>query len=94
LTNIRPETLRPYADQWEQPTGDEVKAVMQLISERLGSRFTGVDAAQLLGLPGQPGQGKGSRTFRRWAGGETDIPYAAWAILCHKAGLGIIWEKQ
>ena len=32
----------------------------------------------------------GDRTVRRWIGEESHIPYAAWAILCDLAGMGII----
>ncbi|MBZ0067840.1 MAG: transcriptional regulator [Thiobacillus sp.] len=77
--NIRPECLAA-AQSWTPPTGDEIKAVLAL------AEFSGADAAALLGL----GLG-GGRTVRRWTAGETAIPYAAWALLCHAAGLGIIW---
>src|SRR5699024_12644407 len=30
------------------------------------------------------------RTARRWLGGEVDIPYAAWAVLCAAAG----WRSE
>ncbi len=78
--NIRPECLAA-AQSWTPPTGDEIKAVLALAG------LSGTDAAALLGL----GLG-GGRTVRRWTGGETAIPYAAWALLCHAAGLGIIWS--
>lgn len=90
--HIRPETLRPYVSDWQAPTGDEIKAVLALIESRHG-HFTGVDAANYIGIPGQHGRGKGSRTFRRWVA-EGGIPYAAWALLCYRAGLGIIWESS
>lgn len=75
---IRPETLRKYGAGWEQPTPAEVRAVIKLAG------LTGAEAAQLVGL-------SDSRTVRRWTGGQSDIPFAAWAILCEVAGLGIIW---
>ena len=34
------------------------------------------------------------RTIRRWIGEDTPIPYAAWAILCDQAGLGVIWKED
>ena len=77
---IRPECLCP-ADSWAQPTGAEIRAVMH----RAG--FSGSKAARVLGL----GVG-GDRTVRRWTGEESPIPYAAWALLCEAAGLGLIWK--
>ena len=32
--------------------------------------------------------------IRRWIGEDTPIPYAAWAILCDQAGLGVIWKED
>ncbi|MBL3921631.1 transcriptional regulator, partial [Bacteroides thetaiotaomicron] len=29
---------------------------------------------------------------RRWVGGDTPIPFSAWAILVEYAGLGKIWK--
>lgn len=78
--NIRLECLKP-ADKWVRPTGKEVREVLRLAG------FTGGVAAAELGLGPN-----GDRTIRRWVSEETDIPYAAWAILCELAGLGIIWR--
>lgn len=80
---IRPECLKPASIGWEQPTGQEVRAVVK----RAG--FTGRAAARFLGLGL-----KGDRTVRRWIGNDSRIPYAAWALLCHKAGLGQIWDED
>lgn len=77
---IRVECLRP-AEDWTPPNGGEVRAVLHLAG------FTGGKAAKALGL----GAG-GDRTVRRWIGEDSPIPYAAWALLCHFAGLGIIWK--
>lgn len=82
IINIRPECLRP-AQEWTQPTGDEIKEVLQLAG------FTGAMARNVLGL----GE-KGDRTVRRWTGNESQIPYAAWALLCEFAGLGMIWKVR
>jgi hypothetical protein len=79
--NIRLECLKP-AESWTAPSGEEVREVLRLTG------FTGGRAAKFLGL----GTG-GDRTVRRWIGDDSSIPYAAWALLCHRAGLGIIWEK-
>jgi len=77
---IRVECLRP-AEGWMPPSGEEVRAVLHLAG------FTGGKAAKALGLGA-----KGDRTVRRWIGEDSPIPYAAWALLCHFAGLGVIWK--
>ena len=88
--NIRFECLRPANDGWEAPTADEVRELLRIIAARRGiPKFTGGMAARFLGLGDQ-----GDRTLRRWTGGDTPIPYAAWALLCHEAGFGAIWSKK
>lgn len=77
---IRRECLAPFA-LWVTPTSDEIRQAMKL------ANLTGSQLAALVGI-------KNSRTIRRWTGGEIEIPYAAWAILCYKAGFGIIWEDM
>ncbi|MDF7677068.1 transcriptional regulator [Neisseriaceae bacterium ESL0693] len=79
--NIKLECLRPAA-RWQHPSGEEVREVLRLAG------FTGIAAAKVLGLGA-----KGDRTVRRWIGEETAIPYAAWALLCEFAGLGMIWRE-
>lgn len=79
---IRNGCLQP-AVSWEQATGDEVREVLRL------ANFTGGQAARALGLGA-----KGDRTVRRWVGGDSSIPYAAWALLCDFAGLGMIWKRE
>ena len=69
--------------QCEQPTPNEVREVLRLAG------LSGSEAASYLGL----GQ-SGGRTVRRWTGGDSQIPYAAWALLCHAAGLGEIWINK
>lgn len=78
-TTIRPETLRPFSDGWEPPTPGEIRHVLAM------SSLSGSAAARLVGI-------SESRTVRRWTGGDSAIPYAAWAILCYTAGLGVIWK--
>ncbi len=78
---IRKAVLCP-AQNWPGATKDEVREVLRLAG------LTGSEAASFLGLGAS-----GSRTIRRWTGGEIPIPYAVWALLCHRAGLGIIWEE-
>jgi len=78
-TEIRPECLRAYSDGWQQPTKDEVRAVLNMAG------LTGAAAASLVGIAD-------SRTVRRWTGGVSPIPYSAWALLCHAAGFGEVWK--
>ena len=84
-TTIRPECLRPARDFWVHPKPDAVREVLRL------AKLSGSRAAKLLGL----GSGEtGSRTIRRYTGGEQKIPYPSWAILCEVAGLGRIWRDS
>ncbi|WP_322058470.1 XRE family transcriptional regulator [Paraburkholderia sp. J63] len=77
---IRPECLKP-AIYWEKPTGAEIQEIVRQAG------FTGRLAADYLDLADKTG-----RQIRRWISGETDIPYSAWALLCHAAGHGAIWD--
>lgn len=74
---VRPDTLAPFA-AWAAPTPGEIRAALQ------AAGWTGEGCAKTLGI--------NPRTARRWLGGEVDIPYAAWAVLCAAAGWGHIWE--
>lgn len=78
LLEIRKTCLKPFAE-WEPPTTDEIRTAMKIAG------VTGSELAQLVGV-------QNSRTVRRWTGGDLEIPYSAWAILCHQAGFGIIWK--
>lgn len=92
---VRPVTLRPFPE-WEPPTPDEIRQVFVLAGERRGlKRLTGAQVADLVGASSTgAGVGKGSRTVRKWVGGESRIPYGAWAILCAEAGFGFIWRSE
>ena len=79
-TTIRRECLQP-ALYWARPTGAEMQEVLRLAD------FPGWMAAYYLDLADESG-----RQIRRWISGEADIPYSAWALLCHAAGLGQIWQ--
>lgn len=79
---IRPECLRPYEQNWLQPSGAEIRETLRLAG------LSGSEAAKLLGL----GPQSGGRTIRRWISEDSAIPYAAWALLCDFSGLGIIWR--
>lgn len=81
--DIRPECLQP-AHCWMPPTGAEIQEVL-----RRGG-FTGRGASEFLGLSTK----SDGRHIRKWISGESPIPYSAWAMLCHAAGLGIIWEDE
>lgn len=86
INKIRPETLRP-ATEWVQPTGEEVRELMQI------AKITELGLAQFVGLKVKPGA-RGSRVVARWKSGENKIPYAAWALLAHRAGCGMIWVRH
>ncbi|WP_018982172.1 hypothetical protein [Salinimonas chungwhensis] len=92
---VRSETLRPFPE-WEPPSPDEIRQVFVLAGERRGlKKLTGAQVADLVGASSTgAGVGKGSRTVRKWVGGESRIPYGAWAILCHEAGFGLIWRSE
>ncbi|EAM5005907.1 transcriptional regulator [Salmonella enterica] len=77
--SIRPECFLPYGNGWSCPTPEEIRTLMQI------SGLTGSKAATLTGL-------KDGRTVRRWIGGDTPIPFSAWAILVEYAGFGKIWS--
>jgi len=90
VDKIRDECLRPASEGWVQPTPEEIREVLHIIAARKGiTKFTGGQAARFLGLGDM-----GDRTLRRWTGGNTGIPYAAWALLCHLAGFGVIYLKD
>lgn len=78
---IRAECLLPYAEGWQQPNEEEIRAVIKQ------SGMTGSEVARYVGIAE-------GRTVRRWTGGESDIPYAVWALLCDKAGYGQIWRPS
>ncbi|WP_394606697.1 transcriptional repressor protein KorC (plasmid) [Klebsiella pneumoniae] len=86
------------AEDWQAPTADEIKEVLELIRQRKGlsKPLSGVDVADLVGLPGERGSGKGTRTFRRWVSktNPSPIAYGAWSILAHLAGFGAIWDAD
>jgi DNA-binding XRE family transcriptional regulator len=80
MTTIRRECLNP-AESWARPTGQEISEVLRLTG------LSGGQASKNLGL-------QNSRTIRKWIGEDSEIPYAAWALLCDLAGLGIIWRDS
>lgn len=80
------ETLTPYL-AWRQPTPEEVSALIGYLG------LTDQGVARLVGI--KPGGGKeNNSTVFRWRAGNTNIPYAAWSILVHEAGYGIIWKPK
>lgn len=89
VTKIRAACLAPYSEGWPQPEPAEVREVLRI------ANLTGSEAALKVGL-----KKSGGRTVRRWTAGAVEgstaeavpIPYAAWAILCECAGLGLIWH--
>jgi hypothetical protein len=81
MTLLKPAHLRPFDADWQRPTGEVIKEVLQR------ANLSGKRAAQLTGMGDD-------RTIRRWTGDEREIPYAAWALLCDAAGLGQIWRDE
>lgn len=77
--SIRSECFLSFGYGWVCPTPEEIKSLMK------DAGLTGSKAATLTGV-------KDSRTVRRWVGGDTPIPFSAWAILVEYAGLGKIWR--
>lgn len=82
---LNPATLKT-ASEWESPTCAEVREVIRLTG------LSGSAVARELGL-------KDSRNLRNWQmlktpDAKSSIPYAAWALLCFFAGLGMIFEKS
>jgi hypothetical protein len=94
---IRPSTLTAFGPDWQQPTGDEVRAIIDLCG------FSDSRAASVCGV-------HGDRTVRKWkawdeikwqeakdAGRKVPsmqrIPFAAWAIFAEQAGFGCLWKK-
>lgn len=76
---IRKECLVAFKEGWQQPTGDEVRAVLKMTG------LSGKEAADMVGL-------ENTRIVRKWAGGAAPVPYSVWAILCERAGFGMIWK--
>lgn len=83
---LQPSTL-VAAQDWEAPTGNDVRAIATKIEE-----ITGIKIAEILGLSCSF-DGR-SRTFRRWSKADevSTIPYAAWALMVEMVGKGVIWD--
>jgi len=79
---IRQECLVPAWQNWQQPSTEEIREVLRL------AELSSAEASRVLGI-----ESKGGRVMRRWVNMEVDMPYAAWAVLCDLAGLGIIWRN-
>ena len=73
---LNPNTLLPYTDGWERPTGDDMRIIMKL------AEFTGSAAGNYAGVEG--------RTIRKWVAGAPGATYAGWCLLVYAAGLGMI----
>lgn len=82
-TLIRHECLKPHNADWPTPTSDEINELLTITG------FSDKAAANALGL-----KKNGARTIRKWVSGESEIPYAIWALLCSFAGLGEIWKDK
>lgn len=71
---VRAGCLLPANAGWEVPTKDEVRATI----ERAGLDVRG--AADFLGTS--------RKEVNRWTTGDGDVPFACWALLCRRAGVG------
>ncbi|NOH56172.1 helix-turn-helix domain-containing protein [Vibrio coralliilyticus] len=78
--NIRSETLLSYDAGWEQPLPDEIRNLIKVMN------YSGADVGRLVGVS--------SRTVRKWVGGESPIPFSAWAILVEQATGEKIWATH
>ena len=75
--SIRPECLL-NASAWTPPGGHEIRIALNMAG------WSGVEFSKRIAA--------NDRTVRRWIGGEMEIPYAAWCVLCAQANLGLIWK--
>jgi len=73
---ITPDNLAPFSS-WVPPSAAGIKKALQLAG------WTEVEYSRRIGV--------NDRTVRRWTAGDKPIPYAAWALLAHQAGFGLIW---
>lgn len=72
----------PFKDpRYTPPRPEEIREAL-----RLGG-FSGTQAAVFLGVSST--EKKGSRTVRKWTGGEAAIPYSAWRLLLIELGLAL-----
>lgn len=78
--DIRSETLLPFNSGWVQPDADEIRKLLKF------AELSGSDAGKLVGVS--------SRTVRKWVGGQSPIPYAAWALLIDNALGNKIWSSS
>lgn len=80
---LNPLSLMPVY-QWIPPTPEEVRTLIQ---------FLGLSGGQIAREVNITGKNPG-RVPRRWQSGDASIPYGAWAQLCFKAGLGVIYDES
>jgi hypothetical protein len=69
----RPGLFDEYAPGWQPPNATEFRELLRVadLSASKTGLLVGVDA----------------RKIRKWAGGEGEVPYAVWRLLCIYAGL-------
>lgn len=71
---LRNGVLLPADAGWVTPTRGEIRSVLNKAA--LDAR----GAADFLGVS--------RKEVNRWTTGEGDIPFAAWAVICRRAGVG------
>jgi len=77
---LNPSTLlSAESGAWVRPCGEDVRIVLKMAG------LTGSSAGALLDVS--------SRTIRKWTSDGQEIKFAAWCLLCERAGLGMIWLK-
>lgn len=85
MTTTLDKSLKP-ASQWVPPAPEHVRVVVE------ATGMTDRQVGEFLGLK-PSATDRGNRTVRKWKAGKAPIPYAAWALLAHKAGYGVIWDS-
>lgn len=69
------------AEKWQCPTREELLAFL---------KASNLDIAKIAKLVGVSRK----TTANLWGIGKKKIPYAAWAIICHEAGIREIWKNK
>ena len=77
--NIRRECFLPYP-AWQPPTKEEIALLVKY------TKMTQKEAANYVGMKDTNG-----RNFRRFIGGQTQISYAYWIMLCQYVNIPRFW---
>ncbi len=66
-----PKSWRRYEDNWEAPSGQEIREIFH--------PYSGSQVAKMLGI-------SDARTVRKWIGEESKIPYSTWRLFLIMTG--------